>query len=304
MNKPVLPTPQDSDISNNDPLLSNNQNLKSRPSLLTVILITVLVSAISFGLLGYFFGKFSALKDEQIIPQLNDLDAIDTTETMSSEFPEDSQEVAILPDGWSYKSNGQCGVELAIPPKAEPYYYPENPNTVPTSVTDERGSFWDFPRGYVYPNMLSKFNNLGAEWKDATAMFAHESGAGGGYIAQAVVVSCIPNNGQINSNEQLLAALNSGLRNFNDSTDSAGMEADNYSIMSSNQTLRWGKEVIDLVISGDYFVNYAEPFAVEENYTMLFTPDFIYEIVVVGDTDNDFVKETGMEIFNNIRFID
>jgi hypothetical protein len=45
-----------------------------------------------------------------------------------------------------------------------------------------------------------------------------------------------------------------------------------------------------------------QPITNSIEYTMFTTPKYIYEVRVMGATDNSFVKETARKIFDNLQF--
>ena len=201
-----------------------------------------------------------------------------------------------MPKGWTYKNNNQCGVQFAIPPKADPYYRPYDPNR-PPSVTEDLGSgrFWDFPRGVSYPNILSKLytTKVNLDPQQAITMYVSEDEASG-FISRAVSVSCIKNDQlKIVDNEDMLSTLNGEIEKYNQSTEEKGMQAQMYKIKSSTPSTRWGQKVVDLVVTED---------ANDVAYTMFVTPKYVYEVRNFGATNDVFVKETSKKIFDNLVF--
>lgn len=261
----------------------------------------VLACFVVFGFGGYYLGKQSSTYQPNLDNTQNQLNPTVTPESNNPTISPTNQLVSTLPSGWSYKDNGECGVEFAIPPKADPYYKPYDPNRQP-SVTDDTGSgrFWDFPRGGVYPNLLSKFQNGYEQHKQANTMYAAEQEASG-YVSSAVSVSCILNEGNLN-NQNMLSTLKTRLQEYNQETGEKGMQADSYTIQTSKETNRWGHTVLDLAVS-EYFKNSGgQPFTNSVQYTMFTTPKYIYEIKVFGASENSFVKETATKIFDNFLF--
>lgn len=263
------------------------------------IVVGMLALAALFGSLGYYLGTQSSEKQQMIV----DMQVLPSATPMTepTAIPQDDEYVSNLPMGWTYKSSEKCNVDFAIPPKQEPYYYPSDPN-VRSGVTGEQGSgrFWDFPRGSSYPHLLSKLPS----WDDtnfdiqAMAAFASPEEASG-YVSQAVAVSCIPNNGQFATNAELITSLELQLNEYNTSTEEkGGMQPATYTIKANQPTQRWGQDVVDLVVAaGDSGENSSE-----STYTMFVTPKNIYEIRVFGATEDDFVIQTGKQIFENLRF--
>lgn len=210
-----------------------------------------------------------------------------------------------LPSGWEYKlsqqqNNANDCVKFALPPMDEPYIYTLNENRQP-SVTEDKGSgrFW-YLGGGAYPNLLSKILGKGQEYKQTMAIFATEM-EGSGYMSQAVEVSCVGNLGKMD-NTTLLSNLKTNIEDFNKSTGEKGMEANKYNIQTSKNVNRWGKSVVDLTVS-EYFENSGgQPYTNSVNYTILATPQFLYEVRVFGASNDAFVKETSQKIFDNLLF--
>lgn len=270
-----------SDISSINPAAINQPPIQpqTKTSLIIPILITLLASAVLFGVGGYYLGTQS-IKSQQNLNSVQNqpISTIAPQITIVSPTPT-SQQVAVIPSGWSYKTNNECGVKLAIPPKSAPY-----------SGSD--GRFWDFPRGSSYPNLLSRVFLTNQEYKQASTMYATVDEASG-YIAQAVVVSCIPNNGRYIDNNQLLSALTSEINKYNSSTGEKGMQASTYTIKSNTPTQRWNKDVIDLMVAED---------SSNFSYTMFVTPQFIYEVKMFGAMEDSSAKNTAKQIFDNLTF--
>lgn len=266
----------------------------NKPNILVISLI--IVEAITLLVAGYFGYQFMQLKKQVTQPQTTLAPITGSGLPTTEPAP---QPTSSLPSGWTYKSDA-CNVRFAIPPKQAPYYQVANPNR-PPSVNSEGGSgrFWDFPRGASYPNLLAKFLTGNAEYKQAQAMYASE-GEASGYISSAVVVSCIPNTGSLD-NQGMLDTLKSKLLVFNQSTGEK-MEANKYTVQSSNEVTKWGKKVLNLNVS-EYFENSGgQPFTNSTNYTILATPQYLYEVKVFVATTDSFVKETAQKIFDNLSF--
>lgn len=193
---------------------------------------------------------------------------------------------------WTYKTYADCSVEFLVPPKKDPYYDPQN----------NQGRFWDFPRGVISPNLLSKFPNKYGQYKQANAWFAAE-GEASGQIAAAVSVSCIKNTNNIN-NQGMVDILKEGLDKYNKNDTYDPMTADKYTIQSSNEVIRWDKQVVDLTMSEYYQNSGGEPFTNTVEYTIFTTPKFIYEVRIFKSlaVNKDFINETAQKIFDNLKF--
>lgn len=274
---------------------------KSRTNYLVIGLVVLICFAV-FGLGGYYLGK----QTQNTTTNNNNLLStpiakISPTTTELPTATPSTQPSATLPVGWSYKSDA-CGVRFAIPPKDAPYYYRAVLNVVDPSVpsTAEAGRFWDFPRGGSYPHLLSKLIKGNEEYKQAATIYASETEASG-YISSAVVVSCIRNTGAVD-NQKMLGLLNSGIQKYNLENNTERMEASKYTIQSTKEISRWNKKVVDIIAS-EYFPNSGgQPLTNSVEYTMLATPQYIYEVKVFGATNTPFVKETAKKIFDNLIF--
>ncbi|NOY15120.1 MAG: hypothetical protein GXP43_02780 [bacterium] len=256
-----------------------------------------LASFIVFGFGGYYLGKQSSNIRQYQNKQKNQPSPSATPRLHKNPTaaPTD-QQTSALPSGWSYQDNGKCKVKFAIPPKTKPYYKPHNPS----QPDRDNGKFWDFPRGVIYPNLLSKFPNGYKKHEQANAIYTTAEAAGG-HISSAVSVSCIPNENNFN-NQSMLAVLKSQLQKYNQNTGEKGMQADTYTIQSSRGTERWGYAVLDLIVSEYYKNSGGQPFTNSVQYTMFTTPRYIYEIKVFGPSQDPFVKETANKIFDNLSF--
>lgn len=255
--------------------------------------VVIIVCFMTIGFIGYYLGKKSLNYQQDKNITQSQLTPTTIPKLNTAVVDPANQQADSLPSGWSYKDNGECGVRFAIPPKLEPYYTPYDPNRL-LSVTDYMGSgrFWDFPRGGSYPNLLSKVLLVNQEYKQAITMFVAPEEASG-YISQAVVVSCIPNNSRFANNSALISSLTAEIDKYNKSTGEKGMQASTYKIKSNIMVSRWSKGVVDLIVAED---------SVDTLYTMFVTPQYIYEVKLFGETTNVFVKDTAKKIFENLSF--
>lgn len=192
-----------------------------------------------------------------------------------------------LPVDWTYQASTDCSVESPIPPKKEPYY-------------ESNGLFWDFPRGVIYPNLLSKFPNGYEQHKQANTWYTTEEAASG-QVLSAVSVSCIPNANNID-NQEMMIIFKAGLQKYNEKDNTVRMEASRYTIQSQQEVIRWSQKVIDLTMSEYYQNPGGQPYPNTVKYTLFTTPKFIYEVRILGTTENSFVKDTAKKIFDNLKF--
>lgn len=269
------------------------------PIIISIIFVIVLV-----GLVSYYLGTKKNQSTTKIIQERTSTTLVVSNNPTQKNIPSITpsvQPVTTLPIGWIYKSNGKCGVKFPIPPKEKPYYISVDSNRQPSlNIYDDIGRFWDFPRGGVYPNLLSKLITDHQEHKQAAAMYATIEEASG-YISSAVVVSCIPNSNNL-TNLTMLDLLQNKLQSFNNIAEKKEMEASAYVINSFSEVNRWNKKVYDLSVS-EYYPNSGGKLIINvAQYTMFTTPKYIYEVRVIGATENMFVKETARKIFDNLLF--
>lgn len=253
----------------------------------------ILACFVVFGLGGYILGKRSSTYQSNLNNFTSESNPTAVPESSTPTTVPTNQQVDNLPPGWSYEENGECGVKFAIPPKQIPYYYPVDVNRSP-SVNEKQvsGRFWNFPRGSASPDLLSKVLIPPQKYKQAITMYASGK-EGGGYIYQAVAVSCISNNKRFADNNALIESLTTELDKYNKLTGEKGMGASTYTIKNNTPTIRWGKSVVDLTVTED---------TNDVRYTMFVTLQYIYEIKVFGAASDSFVKETARKIFDNLVF--
>lgn len=266
------------------------------------IIIGVIILVLVVGAGAYYLGQQSSKKTQSSEQQQTITNPTTApTQPSSSTNTVTTEPATSLPSGWTYKSNGECAVKFAIPPKQAPYYQVPDPNRQPSVTNDEgSGRFWDFPRGAVYPNLLSKFPNGYDGHKQVPTMYASAEEASG-YVSSAVIVSCLPNSGNL-TNATMLNTLKTKLQEYNQEGGEKGMQASTYTIKTSNEVNRWNQKVYDLVVAENFANPGGQPITNNVEYTMFTTPKFIYEVRVMGATENAFVKETAKKIFDNLRF--
>lgn len=295
-------TDQQPKLNQPSPQIQPSSNIVPNQKGNFIILIGVVFLILIVGIGAYYLGQQTSKKtqpsgQEQSVTNPSTA----PTQPSSSVNTVTTEPAPSLPSGWTYKSNGECAVKFAIPPKQAPYYQIPDPNRQPSVTNDEgSGRFWDFPRGGVYPNLLSKLITGNQEYKQAPTMYATVEGASG-YVSSGVIVSCIPNSSNLN-NLSMLNSLKSKLQEYNNGTSEKGMQASKYTIKTSNEVSRWNQKVYDLNMSEYYSNSGGQPVTNSVEYTMFTTPKFIYEVRVMGATDNAFVKETAKKIFDNLVF--
>lgn len=197
-----------------------------------------------------------------------------------------------LPEGWVYKSDGRCDIQIPVPPQKEPYTHPLDPErpTNPSSLTDDVGSgrYWDYGRGVFWPDLLGLLPNGEENYQQVAITYASPEEASD-YTSAAVVVSCVPNTKQYNDT-QALSALKESIYDYNLNSGDKGMRPSTYEITSEVETTRWGVNVIDIDLKESNSV-----------YMFFTTPNYIYEIRSIGESTDSFVRETSDKILMNLK---
>ncbi len=262
----------DQQISNSEPLPNLTKTESNRFNLIVLLLLIIAISI--SGAIGFYLGKQSI--------QNSDVDENEVDLSIDIEKKTES-----LPAGWEYKVAAECSVSFPVPPRSNPY------------IDSTDGSFWQFSRGGVYPNMLSKLNAWNSDsYKRATMMFSPEDAEGSGYIPSAVSVTCLPNVTKLD-NDALLENLNDGIARYNADDGEKGLQAENYSIVSSIKILRWGQEVVDLTVKEGSSESTSDNLY---SYTIFATSDYLYEVRIFQETEDSFVRDTAQKIFNHLVF--
>lgn len=250
---------------------------RQNPSNTPVITLIVLIILFFISVIAYNFWKAATISEQL------------------SSYPAEN----IPPEGWTYRTNNECGVQFAIPPKTPPYYQAANPDRIPSVTEDSMsGRFWDFPRGGVYPNLITMFP-AGSEYKQATAMFAAE-GEASGYISAAVVVSCIPNDQHL-STQQMWDSLKMKLAAYTPTTEE-GMGPSSYKVSAETETKRWNYSTFDVTLEEVYENSGGKPYANRNNYTVFATPQYVYEVRIMHSSPDENVLSAAQEIFQYLKF--
>lgn len=293
---PNIPTPEPTSPSPTlEPTPSNTKQVY------TWIIIAVLVTSIIFGAVGYLLGNFgksgvntlSNIVDQNIPSVDNSSFLLETEVDPIINGTKNDQKPNELPSGWRYLDTGRCGVKLPLPPKSSPYYSARASDYIDTSETETgSGRFWNFSNELWYPNIISKLPNFSGETAEmqAAAQFFNPE-VFSEFISQVVLVSCMKNDEQIVDNKELMFKLTEGISEYNGITDYKGAQASTYVIKENIPNKRWGKDVVDLIVTEDND---------DANYTVFVTPEYIYEVRIMGATEDRFVKETAAKIFENL----
>ncbi len=261
-----------SDIS--DQILPTKTNPKSSlPLIIGGLVLIIVVAGVS-----YYLGMQATSPKNIIQPEDNNSNAVIPVPVDESTVVEDdtiSEPVQVannIPSDWTIKTSEACSVSIPIPPKSGLYYKPENSGT-PPSITNEAGSYWQFEEqqgsAFIYTNSVEVF-------------FAHPENASG--TAGSVSISCNP--GSISRTTDELIAQYEPIAN-----DESGRAP---TIKSKRQVTMWGRPVMVVRFEGE--------FNGDQEYYMFATADNIYMIRKVADSNNQFVRDTTDQIFNNLQF--
>ncbi len=194
-------------------------------------------------------------------------------------------------DGWVYTHSNDCGVSVAVLPKNL-----SSANQKDTGID----RYWNFPRGSVYPNMLSKIFEVGQSYQTTAAMYVSDTDASG-EIPSAVAISCIPNTNNY-TNKTLLDAIFKNISAYNLKGSGETMEALTYRISSYYFQTHWNVPTVDLTVS-EYFPNPGGKAVTNtQKYTIFATPKMLYEVRILGTTKDTLVQDTAKKIFDSLVF--
>jgi len=235
---------------------------KTKISLLTGMIVLVLILLASTGYLAF--------QNYQLRKEISQLQASPSPTPVP---------ISGVPNDWTSQKSTPCNLEIAFPPKKEPYYIPEDQST-PPAVNDE-GSFWQFREDL---GKLFMFDY------GVTVIFSHPEAASG-YIPAAIDIFCSPNKDKLNT-----AQLNYQLDTYLIEIASGDPET-SISLKSTKDSRRWGKEIKELTFTGGMF----NP---EQNYYLFATTDYIYLITKIVQSPSTFVKETADKILDSLKFLE
>lgn len=264
---------------------------KKKAPLLLISFIVLLLSVT--GVLGYKYYEVKQQLDNQQPSVSTPLPSPQLVVTSPTPVESPQLETPKIPANWVYKADQECNTQFPIPPREKPY------------IDEQSSMFWDFPRGAIYPIMLSKIiqdDNIqnNPSFSQSNTMYASEMAASG-YIPAAVSVSCVKNTTNLN-NQSMLKLLEENLQKYNSQNNSERMEAGSYTISSSKTIDKWGQSVVDLKISEYYQNSGGEPYTKQTESIIFATPTYLYEIKVFGMTEEAFVIDTANQIFDNLKF--
>lgn len=209
-------------------------------------------------------------------PEKQDYKSITDQILSTFEFVNKSSQI---PDSWSLQANADCNIQVPLPPKAPPYYTPDQ-NT-PQPVGGLAGSFWQF-RDAGSSEFI--FN------KNITAIYAHPEAANG-VIPGAVDIHCT-NNTQSLSSQQLVDQIERNLAV--DNPVSEQFEEAQIKLGNPQPLTKWGFPVVKANISGGFYG--------DRDYYFLATPSNLYMISTKVDADDQLVRDTTQQIFDNLQF--
>lgn len=246
---------------------------KNGYGLLTLLLVAF-IALVMGAAGGYFFGMQGGVDGLGMKPEPTPT----PTEVLAEdEMPEPT--TALLPNlpaNWRYQQSDACRVSVPLPPKEEPFYIPDNPDT-PPAVNDE-GGWWQYEaHGSDNPNDAF-FDN------QAIAVFKNPDAPGSGYVPGLVQVMCGPNT-QRYTTQEYIAAYG---KQFTDGTFS-GLE-----FVPGSEVSMWDRQVTPVTITGGMYSGELEYFFA--------TPTTLYRVRTVTMSTNTIIQDTTRQIFEGLLF--
>lgn len=202
---------------------------------------------------------------------------IDSPSTSIAPIPTGVIEKATLPSGWTYSKSSPCNVLIPLPPKEEPYFIPDNPNT-PPSVDDE-GGWWQLEeRGSDNPTDQFFTGQVIAIFRNPNAM-------GSGYVPGLVQIFCGPNR----ENYTTQGFVTDYGKQYTDGTFE-GLDFSN-----QGEINLWGKKVNRASITGGMYS--------EDDLEYFFaTPESLFQVRKVSLSKLQIIKDATEKIFENLQF--
>ncbi len=237
-----------------------------------ILLVLILIAIVGFG--GYYIGAQNSSPKVEPSPV-----AQTSTQTSASPTPSPAaQSTSTLPSGWTYQEDKFCNVSIPVPPKSEPYYIPDNPNT-PPSVTNDEGGWWHFEKRAYEPSPTEKFFT-----NDTMAIFKQPEAASD-HVPGFVQVIC----GSNNKNYTTASYVEDYKKQFTDGTF-GGLNFEEV----GTKTL-WGKQVIESNITGGMYSG-------DDHEYYFVTPSKVYRIRKLSYSQLQIIKDTTNQIFDNLKF--
>lgn len=202
-----------------------------------------------------------------------------TASIATSSYPSTQVSVSasVLPPGWEYQTGKNCNVNIPLPPKKEPYFIPDNPNTPP--AVDDEGGFWQIE------DVLSQADQDKFFKGSVMARFRNPDAGGHDYVAGIVQVICGPNT-QKYSTDNYIEVYS---KQFTDGTFQ-GLTFSNLGTVNL-----WGKEVVKASIEGGM--------SSEDDSEYFFaTPETLYRIRTFSQSQLLIIQDTTQKIFENLQF--
>ncbi|MFC1626869.1 hypothetical protein ACFL1P_01545 [Patescibacteria group bacterium] len=197
-------------------------------------------------------------------------------------IPTESAEITPnIPADWTTKTSATCNIKVPLPPKKEPYYIPENPDTPP--AVDDEGAFWQFREGDAHQFLFTYV---------VSTMLTHPENASG-YIPGNLDIMCAPN-----SNNYTSSALLEKIRLDLDTNKSqpADFAPASISITNERDVNMWGKQVKVVNFTGGMYGSI--------DYYIFSTDTHLYQVSKKIMSTNPIVKDTVDQIFDNLRFLE
>ncbi|MCX8009217.1 MAG: hypothetical protein N3A54_06000 [Patescibacteria group bacterium] len=266
----------------------NNETNSGRFSPSPVLIIIFVISFLSIGGLA----SYHLLVKNQGLYVSKEQDKTDSHMSSLKQENVNKENESLISQGWTYKNHAGCKVSFPIPPKKPPFYLSLSGQSQENTM-QEGEYWWDInERSGIYPAMISMILPEDQKYTQSVVLFHdHDRLYGSGYIPQAVVVSCMMNNQRFEDNDDLVSALKIAVDNYNQSELKPQVQF--YAINEATAITRWGKSVVDILVQED---------SATVSSTMFVTPDYVYEVRIVGEMNESSVNNTARTIFENIVF--
>lgn len=232
-----------------------------------LIILSFFIVLILVGAGAYYFGL---KQNPSIEPQMS---SHATVAPMLKISPPPASSPVTLPPGWSYQLSNECSVSMPLPPKQEPYYIPESPDTPP--AVDDEGGWWHYESSSTRTDKFFTDSNV--------AIFKHPEAASG-YISGMVEVRCGPNKNNY-STSQFVEEYS---KQYSDGTLS-GLTFTNLGDASL-----WNQKVARVSLTGGM--------ASGEPEYMFATPSKLYKVSRLNHSNLQIIKDITDQIFQNLQF--
>lgn len=235
--------------------------------ILALLVFALTIAIVSSLITYYFIGKQSQMQ-LQNYPQPTAAPIPTITLSPPVQKPSSSYKPNILKD-WTTVKSSECNVIFPLPPKKEPYSYPE------TESDFNSGRMWK------YSHQTSKSENgTMSESVDISYLRIDDKEPGGDYLAGRVNITCQQNLRK--SNQEVFEAI----KRFQENSGNGP-----YYEFKRNES-KWGNDVLVYLVRGQFDI---------EHY-IFSSGKFTYDISYYSGSEKQFVKDTTKQIFDNLEF--